>query len=172
MLSRTGNPFHLSSPNVWDDTRLASKKVKNAGSGLLCVVAQDKSLLMWLEIKVWKLVANYGRWSRISIKPVVVKVIFGEPMKKFSQKKLIEVLAKNQERQIRWNDGITSCDNPTLAISARLYLSQKTISTMCWLLAFILSDITCHLRRLLLLDFGINVQTFQLVNWFHIRRIL
>ena len=66
-------------------------------------------------------------------------------MKKFFQKKRIEVLAKDQEKQITWNDGITLCANLTLAMSARLYLSQKMISITRSLLAFILSVTIYHL---------------------------
>lgn len=81
----------------------------------------------------------------MSIKPVAVTAIFGMPMKKFSQKKPIAVLAKKLDRQATWNAGITPCDNQTLDMYERLYLSQKAISSMPLLHGSMLFVTTYHL---------------------------
>lgn len=75
----------------------------------------------------------------MSIKPVAVTAIFGMPIKKFSQKK--------PDRQIIWNDGTIPCDNQTLDMYERLYLSQKMISVYpCYTaVCYSLQPITCYL---------------------------
>ena len=81
----------------------------------------------------------------MNIRFVVLSVISGTPTKKFSQKKPTAVLAKDQEKQITWNDGTILYVNLMLATSARLCLSQKMISITRLLLAFILFATTYHL---------------------------
>ena len=105
--------------------RLSSSKRQNTGSGLPCAEEHAKLWHLSSVITALKLVNAYGARSQKSIAPVTPLAISGMPIKRFFQKKRIEVWAKTRARQIIWNAGIALYDNGLPGMFAKPCRSRK-----------------------------------------------